>query len=363
MHCAVFYYHNWPVGHGEQFPIAFTINGTAEFANQSALWLAHPLINMVKSQLSSSMKINRNVQRNINKGLLINCLDPCFGHIIWKLFTAARYKTLDPESGLVVLIPKQCSWMVPQHVAEIWEVEVPLSKLHVKLDGLHDFISQCPLNSLELVPQPTHPDHQNLPLKDFFKTEGFSLDSFTSRKPQITFIWREDRFWLRTKLEQWMWSFATKYNLNWFKPWFLLRQRHAIKKVVDLVKRTLPDAQFAVAGLGKAGNMKGVQDLRYLEMNTERELEWCALYAKSHFVVGIHGSSMLIPTALSAGFIELLPPYKIPFMTEDILMRHDSRFQLFLGRHLNLFCGPAMVAQHIVDAFQSFAYLKSNTEA
>ena len=91
-------------------------------------------------------------------------------------------------------------------------------------------------------------------------------------------------------------------------------------------------------------------------MTDEREKEWCGIYAKSHLIIGIHGSNMLIPTSLAAGFIEILPKHKIPHMTQDMLLSHSSRYAIFLGRHLDEFTSTALVKTHVISMLKDFSF-------
>ncbi len=361
-HCGVRYYHNWPLGHGSHFPIAFTDNGKARYSEKASQWMAKPLIKAVKQRLGFYAEIHRVIRHPAKNGLLLNCLDSCYGHIIWKLFNAAYYHKKWPQKELVVLIPKQCAWMVPDYVAEIWQVDAPIHKFDTRVEGLNEFVESLDLNALELAPLGTHLDHKHLPVEDFFKTKSFDIATFSQRPLQVTFIWRSDRFWLRSRGERILWMVGTKYNVPLILKWLGNRQRLAMQKVAKLVRNAIPEASFRVTGLGKPGTFIGVEDLRKTKLTVQDELEWCRIYSESHLVLGVHGSSMLVPTALAAGFIELMPSYKIPLMTEDILMRHSPRYQLYLGRHLDLLSAPHLVARHIVDLYQSFPYLQSNTD-
>ena len=361
-HCSTRYYHNWPIGHGAHFPLTFTNNGKARYSAKAEAWLAKPLINAVKQKLNSPANIHRTVVRPIRHGILLNCLDPCFGHVLWRLFNATRFKDLDPPQGLIVLIPKQCRWLVPDYAAEVWEIDLPLNKFQQRLQGLPEFIETLPLESLQLANIKTHPDHQNLPLSDFLKMPGFELAKFTERPLEVTFIWREDRFWLRSGFENYLWRAAVKFNVSGLFSWLCFRQGNAMKQVMNRLQREYPRSRFNIAGIGSRGEFPQMNDLRKQHPNEDDELAWCRLYARSHLVIGVHGSNMILPTALAAGFIELLPRFKIPFITEDILLRHPPRYQLYLGRHLDLPVSANLLAQHIIDLYRSFSYLQSNTE-
>ncbi len=357
--CATEYTHNWPVGHGALFPITFSKNGVANYPDKSALWMAKPLIHHYKSEIIAAVEVKRMVKRSIEQGWLINCLDPCYGHVIWKLLNAWRFKDLPNEQGVVVVVPANCLWMVPDFVAEVWLVEVPLNQLQARVPGLNEMITQRFSGQLLIPQQSSHPDHGSIDLQAFFKTNKFDLINFSTTPLQITLVWREDRLWLPVIVEP-IWRLFTKFK--WKKGLkFLARlQANRYTRLAVSIKKKLPEAQVAVAGLGTAAYIKGVEDLRSNKPDKEQELAWCRLYARSQVVIGVHGSSMQIPTALSAGFINLLPSFKKPFMGEDIMMNHPARLQTYLGRHLDARVSHTQVADHVVSMYQGFNNLFHN---
>ena len=90
-------------------------------------------------------------------------------------------------------------------------------------------------------------------------------------------------------------------------------------------------------------------------LTPEQERTWCERYAQSHLVVGVHGSGMLLPTSLAAGFICLLPPDKLAHYAEDVLMAHDNPIhQTLLGRFLPTSASPKQVAAMIVNMLTEF---------
>ncbi len=361
-HCGIAYYHTWPIGHGAQFPVALAANGKTSYSPIGDVWFAKPLLKTIRSGLKYPVRVERAVNRQTSEGLLLNCLDPCFGHIIWKLFNLVDYRDQASRGDIIVLIPKQCSWMVPQYVSEVWEVEVPLNKLHYRLDGLHHFIQTVPIKSLRLLPLKTHRHHGDIPMADFFRHPPFNLEEFLTKPLRVTFIWREDRFWLRSKLEELVHRATVKFGWNFLKRWFCYRQLNSMENVAAQVRAAIPEVKFQVTGLGTRGRFRLIEDYRCSDPDETTELRWCSLYAQSQMIVGVHGSGMLIPTALAAGFIELLPSHKIRHLTEDLLLNHPPRLQLFLGRHLDLFTKPALVSKHLKEIFQGFSYLYQNTK-
>ena len=342
------------------FSITFSKDGVADYPGKSALWMAKPLIQHYKSESIASVDVKRIVRKSIEQGWLINCLDPCYGHVIWKLLNAWRFKDLPDQQGVVVVIPANCLWMVPDFVAEVWSVEVPLNQLQARVPGLNEMINQRFSGQLLIPQQSSHPDHGNIDLQAFFKTTKFDLKEFSTSPIQITLVWREDRLWLPIVMNP-IWRLFTKYK--WKKGLKGLARLQAVRytRLAATIKKKLPEAHITVVGLGTTASIKNTEDLRSNKPDKNMELAWCDLYARSQVAIGIHGFSMQIPTALSAGFINLLPSFKIPFMGEDIMMDHPARLQTYLGRHLDARVSSKQVAEQVVNMYQGFDSLYHNT--
>ncbi len=364
--CGLEYYYNWPIGHGAHFPVSFDGNGIANYPPEAKQWFAIPLIDTIKKGREVACKIKRTVRKEFSEGLLLNCLDPCYGHVLWKLFNASFYRDITAPSGLIVLIPENFRWLVPDYAAEIWSVEAGLPDLNFKISSLPNFIKEAcrSYGSLKLLPVDTHIDHTALDLQQFLPEAPFKLENFYRLPLCITVVWREDRFWLRSLSESWLSLVAAKYQVSWIRNWLLYRQRSKMIGVMSQIRKQIPGVLFKLTGLGTSGSFPDfVDDLRSARPDVDRERAWCQCYSKSHLIIGVHGSNMLIPTALSAGFIELLPKQKISFLSEDILMRHPPRFQTFLGRHLDIFAPTKLVARHAISILKDFKYLYHNTLA
>src|SRR5690606_29651126 len=88
---------------------------------------------------------------------------------------------------------------------------------------------------------------------------------------------------------------------------------------------------------------------RYETADAEQERRWCEIYARSHVVIGIHGSNMLLPTAFAAGCVEILPAFRTYNIAQDLSVRYNDRRQLFLYRFAGQFASPRTIAQHAVS--------------
>lgn len=149
-----------------------------------------------------------------------------------------------------------------------------------------------------------------------------------------------------------------------FKPLFLWRQNTLINRLVKVVHKRFSEVNFTVTGLGKTTTfLSHIKDERVTSINLEVEKRWNKIFSKSQVVIAVHGSHMLIPSALAAGFVEILPKHKIDHITEDICRTHTGRLGHFLGRMVDESTGSALMALHISSMIQRFKFVKSNLES
>ena len=366
--CENKYFHTLPIGHAALFPISFSQKTLkTRFDDYIKGWLAAPLIDAVRTKKEVEREILCSISKKSNNVILLNCLDSCYGHVFLKLVNAQKYLNEFPEKQLIVIIPSSFEWMVPKGVAEIWKVEATLSDFNFIIKGLDAFIKKEILRFqfVTLSDSPVHPDLSVINFKEYLKTDKFNLQDFEKKPTTISFILREDRFWLPTKIDSFLMQLSiSKGWMKWMKPYFVLKQNSLVRKLAKKIKqKSTTPISFYAAGIGKTGNLGDlIHDLRKESINTTIELEWCELYSTTSIVIGIHGSNMLIPTALSAGFIELLPRYKLYNLTEDIAMNHKGRFMHFLGRFLDEFSSVELVAEHAVSIIKRFPLVKKNME-
>jgi hypothetical protein len=339
-------------------------NGVASFSKRSHSWLAAPVMAAINENRTIHAEIAREVRQVTKQAILLNCLDSCYGHIILKILNSWFYREIDFPKGLIVIVPENCVWMVPDFVAEVWSIQVPLKDLNAQLPSLKAFIEQVSndFNSIQLAPVNTHPDHQEIDFARYFRENPFNLHEFDSKQYQLCIIWREDRWWTSTRIEEMIGFLSVKYSLEWLKVWLVDRQLRTFKNLIKLVRSELPELSIRVVGIGIRGAFpENIIDQRRSSPVVEDELAWSEVYAASQVVIGVHGSHMLVPTALAAGYVALLPDHKVPHLSEDILMKHTPRFQTFLGRHLTIFSSPSVVSKHIVSMFRDFSYLYNHT--
>lgn len=363
--CASSFFHTLPVGHDLHFPISFDEKGKGLKVDPPATqWLTRPLLESFFKTKKIKVPIEKEVFRQAGEAIILNCLDNCFGHSFAKLWNIEILRAKYPDMSMIVLIPKRMRWLLPDYVDEVWSFDASFVDLGKFIANLDDDVKEnlLPRFSRVFVSKAfTHLSLDKINLKAFLKIEPFDLEKFSNTTPRITFVLREDRFWHGYSFEFFAFKVFTK--LGWSKKIFTWRQNFLVNRTARMIKAKLGHAEFYATGLNATGRLLAmITDLRTKTPSLQNEKQWCDLYSKSQVVIGVHGSNMMIPTALSGGFIEILPRYKIQHIAEDTLSKYNSRYTLFLGRHLDQFVSPTLVSNHAVSMLRDFAYLHRNAK-
>ncbi len=119
--------------------------------------------------------------------------------------------------------------------------------------------------------------------------------------------------------------------------------------------------EFAVVGMGISGGLPSwIQDMRSTAPDEMTERDWCRQYARSHLVIGVHGSNMMLPSAHAAAVLTLMPAAGQLYLafTDTILngpySGHPTMSSLLRYRMLPLQTPPEVVAEWAAAMVQSF---------
>ena len=359
-----------PVGFAIEHPLAIRISdGKLYNPTGGEAWLYTPLIESFLHKSDVRLSIDRVVNRSCRKVILLNTIDFLYGHVLLKLLNAQYYLDRYPDHGLIVIVPRMFAWMVPKGVAELWILDIKLGQAHQWFEQLDAFVQDRikEFDEVELGRAYSHPDPVQLDISRFTGIQPFDLDRFETSDPHITFIARADRLWFTNRVEKTIHRALNKLGLmGSVGRWHLARQDRMIRKVMRRIQRHLPTARFTVVGLGRPSGMQHLAtDLRTTKMDVATEFKWCEVYAQSHVVVGIHGSNMLLPTALAAGCVEILPYDRYGNIIQDVAVRYGGRYQLYFYRFVDEFASPKSVTRHVVGMIKNFndyrANMKTNT--
>jgi hypothetical protein len=359
--CQAQFWTDLPCGHGRTSPVFLDTQGQSLIDMGVAGWVMQSLETQFSHRFIDTIRIDKLVSRDSKRVVIVNCLDYLYGHVLLKLFNAQRHMEQDPDVGVIVLIPHGFEWLVPDFVAETWVVHCSLGQLKNWYSCIHEFV-QAQLSRFEHVSLScaySHPHFSDVDISLFTKKSRFQLSSFSDSSPQITVVVREDRLWFSGAWMYFVWRGLWWLKIMPYFRWFFVWIQHRlILKMATLIVASTPNARVSIVGLGRTFKYPSwIDDQRETAMSDAVEADWCALYSKSHVIVGVHGSNMILPTALAAGFVEILPYDRYGNILQDIALPYSDRRLLFLGRFVDAFATPKQVARHvcaIVSDFEGF---------
>jgi hypothetical protein len=357
--CSRRFYGDLPAGHGLYYPMLLEVKTGEVHDAQGVPWFADSLRDSFARRIDEPMPFAEEESRPIRKPLLLNCLDQLYGHSLLKLLNAQYYLDHHPDQDLIVLIPRFLRWLVPQGVAAIWTVSLPLRKGNTWNDWLakrlHEKID--PFADASLSVAFSHPNPDDFAIERFSGIAPFDTARWAellAQRPTVTFIWRDDRLWeaarsrvgtklrrLRNQAERTVLG-AQSGATTEARP-----QERLVAQLALRLRQSFPRMEFAVAGLGQRGRLaEWISDMRESQVNESTERAWCQRYADSHLVIGVHGSNMLLPSAHAGAVLELLPSDRWGNLLQEILPRTaDPRDALLRVRFLPLASNAATVAE------------------
>lgn len=356
--CDTSFLRDLPVGFAVYHPLAVdTSSGSLFNSTKADRWLTEPFLQGYRNPSHKPVPIQRIVHRRCRRVVVLNTLDFLYGHVLLKLYNAQYYLDKHPELGLVLIIPKAFTWLVPKGVAEVWMVDQKLAEAQRWYSSIDAFLQRQLQEHDEVFLGKGYaaPDPSAIDIERFTGIAPFPSEEFLKRPPHITFVVRTDRLWFLSPFSKLCYRALTRLGRrNDVGRWFVRRQDTGIRRTIRSIRKVMPEAAFAVVGLGRPGGLDGLaNDLRSEKMDERVEWAWCKAYAASQVVVGVHGSNMLLPTALAAGCVEILPYYKYGVIVSDISVRYADQRQLFHYRFVDEFARPCQIARHVLSMFKN----------
>lgn len=317
-------------------------------------WFGAPLLaSLQKPEHDAAITLTVEKIKPAAQVIILNCIDYLYGHALLKLLNVEAHLTKHPDYGVVVIVPRLLRWLVPSGVAEIWQVDVPLSRAinyYPRLDQL--LKAECGrFERIYLSRALSHPA-----LLDISRFSGIERHDFGATPFRITFVWREDRPWCTRRL----WVRIGK-RLPAVKKMLLVWQNLRVMKLFTRLRRSFPTALFTVAGFGTTTSFpEWVEDCRVAAFDDETERRLCRTYAASRLVIGVHGSSMLLPSAHAGLTIDLMPDDRWPNMAQDVLYQEsDSRMASYRYRYLPIDITVATLATIAVGQIEYYETFKT----
>lgn len=294
-------------------------------------WFGTPLLNSLQNP-DHDQNVSLKVEKfsGHSKVIILNCIDFLYGHSLLKLLNADNHLREDPDLGLIMIVPYNLRWIVPEGVAEVWTANISLARSRNYSPRLDRLIhAECDrFEEVFVSPAHSHPSSF-----DITRFTGIDRHDFNSERFRITFIWREDRPWFVHRI--WI---RIGRRIGFVKGLLLSWQNMKVSRLYSSLRRAFPEAVFTVAGLGTATAFPAwIDDRRVTSYDDEKERQMCGVYSESRLVIGVHGSNMLLPSAHAGMTIDLMPDNRWPNMAQDILYQEtDSRMAAYRYRYVPL---------------------------
>lgn len=319
------------IGQARYTPYCVDLNRNHLFGDEAQRhWFGEPLQRSLQNPCHDDVELNIERFSPVNSAIILNCIDFLYGHALLKLLNAEALMAEHPELGLIVIVPHFLRWLVPNGVAEIWSVELPLARAQQYYTKLNQRITnECGrFAQLYLSHADSHP--ARFAISTF---SGVARHDCTARRYRITFIWREDRPWCVRRL----WVRIAK-RVPAVKKMLLMAQNKKVTQLFTALRKAFPEATLTVAGFGRSTSFPSwVEDHRVMEFDEATERGLCKVYAESRLVIGVHGSNMLLPSAHAGMIIDLMPDDRWPNLAQDILYQEDDvRMASYRYRYLPL---------------------------
>ncbi|MCL1467691.1 hypothetical protein [Argonema galeatum] len=336
------------IGHAINHPYQVDLAKGVFFGDESSQeWLGKPLLKSLQNPHKEEIEITKEVFREHQRVIILNCIDFLYGHSLLKLLNAQRYLDNNPDYGLVVIVPKFLRWMVTKGVAEVWTVNIYLKNGQCYYSCFDKFVREESKRFEEIYVS----DAYSHPSKfDISRFTGVAKHNFQPEKLQITFIWRQDRSRL------WCNALGIKVlnKLNMLDLALYVQNRN-VQRLFEKIRARIPSAKFAIAGLGKKTQFPAwIEDLRVDKYDEKTEREACKIYADSRLAIGVHGSHMLLPSGHAGMTIDLIGGRWGNFAQDILYQETDPRIAAFRYRYISLYTSIPELAEIACSAIEKY---------
>ncbi|NJR68701.1 MAG: hypothetical protein HC771_08535 [Synechococcales cyanobacterium CRU_2_2] len=348
--CNAQYYIDLPIGQAIWSPVTLNKSTSEIFEPLEMDWFSQPLRDGLLNQEKSEILPIVHKFFNSDRIIIINCLDFLYGHSLLKLLNVQRHLDESPDLGCCVMVPTQLKHLVPEGVAEIWELPIPIKDGKKWYPSLAKWINEqcqqrkeCFLSKVY-----SHPSHQVYDLDRFVRGLPDISSEVTNYSPIILFSYRADRTWGKT-----------------------VRQQQAnLQNLYGKLSSIFPDMLFVLVGFGQENYIQPsgakLVDLRSNKFDVELDRLWMAYMKAADCAVGVHGSNMLLPSGLAKSTIELVYTSRLGNSVQDFLFgQHlkDPRdallyYRMLYGNDVLSDIHPSTIASSIANIV-SFARVNS----
>jgi len=350
--CGTKFIEDLPVGQAIFTPYRVTADGTLLGDDSARTFFGTPLMESLRNPCADvSIGFKVEIKKSFRNVVVLNCIDFLYGHCLLKLLNAQAHVN-DDTRGIIVIVPSLLRWMVPVHVAEVWEVDIPLGMAQSFFPDLDRRICRelDRFDSVHVSLAHSHP--AGIDISAFTGVRGHN---FAGESYRITFVWRADRIWagdgLLVRALRKFGMRAALMRIQWRK----------ICRLFENARGNLPNATFTVTGLGRDFSFPPwIDDLRTAAFDARAEIAACRIYSESRIVIGVHGSNMLLPSAHAGMSVDLMPADRWSNLAQDILYSPgdfggDPRMVCFRHRYVPVETSPRTLEVMIVSMLRSYS--------
>lgn len=316
-----------PTGHAKEFPVAMDENfqpiSYPEAAND---WLAKPLIASLQQPKPGLYQFEHQVRRKKDRIIIINCLDTCYGHVLYKLFYSQQYLEQE-EYGLLYMVPENVVWMVPNLADEVLVMKGRLEEMKAfdpEIDGwMHEMLKDY--DKVYLSESQARTYKTRVQRSAFFPSDELAPPDKSIKT--ITFILREDRFWTSNQLDYLIFLLFRKYpRLQILKKYLVQRQKSLLKQLIQQLKSTGRSWKTVITGLSENQNEYVFfdQTMLFTAHSVRIDQKSLIIYQHSDLVFGVHGSHLIIPSLFAKKVISLVPEFKRSMAGQDVFKSEEE---------------------------------------
>jgi hypothetical protein len=363
--CARHYWIDLPFNLGVLSPCFLDVEDGTVSRPGGPDWYAQLTLAAWKAKTEKPVTIERRVLKPARRICLVNALGNSWGDAI---ATVAKLNALAASAevhgiGIVVLTTQNLAPHLPPFIAEAWLVN---GYTHANTATWNDALAALVKREVagyESCHIPLIFQLPNLAPREVAALTGIEpfdraqWDEKLRQAATVTFMWRDDRCWAgEFPAAHWTKSGLAfrrgigrviRYGHEFRAALAPYAQARRVNAFTSMLKRALPNLDFAVCGQGVKGRLAPwIKDLRSPAAASDENQAWCERASRSHLLIGVLGSHMLLPGGHAGGVIDLLPSHHQKNVFTDLLVTtQDKRETLFLYRTLPLDTTPVSLAE------------------
>ena len=357
------FYTELPWSMGVHSPISIDAESGKIFSAPTQDWRTELFRRLWQNRVNKPVEITRVKRSPVKNAILINCLYPWWGDAISLLWRINQLNLLELSTagiGIIAIIHPDLQWLLPPEVDEAWIV--PFKDLNANQWNetcdlkIHDLVASLDSCYIPRLFQPTRATPEQV--KAYTGISPFPRNKWIDRlidKPVVTFLYRPDRCWgahhvLINRILRALPIFPVflrRRIVQVIDKYLLIQQKSNIVHLANTLRKIFGEIEFAIAGTSTEVSFPGwFIDIRSDNPGVESNRASALQCSRSHLLISLAGSHMVLPSAFAGGVICLLPyPNWVDVQTCWMLTTSDPCEAQFLYQTLSIKNSPEEVAE------------------